>query len=55
MVYVGAERHLFIFILNPKCNPDFDKTVLENLSMSKKVLKMILNISGNVNAAARLA
>ena len=55
VVYVGAERPLFFFILNPKCNPDFNKTILENLSMSKKALKMILNISGNVKAAARLA
>ena len=34
---------------------DFNETILEILSMSEKPFKMILNISDNVNAAARLA
>ena len=31
------------------------KLELENVSMSQKALKMLLNISNNSNAAARLA
>ena len=31
------------------------KLELENVSMSQKVLKMLLNISNNSNVAARLA
>ena len=42
-------------ISNPKCNQDFNETILENLSMSEKAIKMLLYISGNVNAVARLA
>ena len=49
---MDGERPL---IPNPKCNQDFNETILESLSMSEKALKMILNISDNVNAAARLA
>ena len=45
----------FVFIPNPKCNQDFNETILETLSMSEKALKMLLNISDNVNAAARFA
>ena len=45
----------FVFIPNPKCNQDFNETILETLSMSEKALKMLLNISNKVNAAARLA
>ena len=51
---MDGERPLLVFILNPKCNQDFNKTVLETLSMSKKALKILLNIFGNVNAAGRL-
>ena len=54
-VYVDGERHLFVFIPNPKCNQDFNETILKTLSMLKKVLKMLLNISGNANDAVRLA
>ena len=55
MVYVDGERPLFIFIPNLNCNQDFKITILETLSMSEKALKILLNIFGNVNAAARLA
>ena len=55
MVYVDGERPLFVFIPNPKCNQDFNKTILETLSMSKKTLKILLNIFDNVNAAGRPA
>ena len=48
-------RTLFVFIPNPKCKHDSNETMLETLSMSKKAVKMLLNIFGNVNAAARLA
>ena len=48
-------RPLFVSIPNPKCNHDSNETILETLSMSGKALKMLLNIFGNVNAAARLA
>ena len=48
-------RSLCVFIPNPKCNHDSNETILETLSMSEKALKMLLNIFGNVNAAARLA
>ena len=55
MIYVDDERPDFVFIPNPKCNQDFNETILETLSMSEKALKMLLNISDNVNAAARFA
>ena len=55
VVYVDGERPLFAFIPNPKYNQDFYKTILETLSLSEKALKMLLNISDNINAAARLA
>ena len=45
----------FVFIPNTKCNQDFNETILETPSMPEKALKMLLNISGNVNPAARLA
>ena len=48
-------RPIFVFIKNPKRNRDSNETILETLSMSDKALKMLLNIFGNVNAAARLA
>ena len=54
VVYVDGERPLFIFIPNPKCNQDFNETILETLSMSEKILKILLNIFGNVNVAGRL-
>ena len=53
VVYVDGERPLFVFIPNPKCNQDFNETILETLSMSEKALKILLNIFGNVNAAGR--
>ena len=54
VVYVDGERPLFVFIPNPKCNQDFNETILETLSMSEKALKMLLNIFDNGNAAGRL-
>ena len=53
--YVDDGRPIFVFIKNPKRNRDSNETILETLSMSDKALKMLLNIFGNVNAAARLA
>ena len=53
--YVDGERPFFVYIPNPKCNQVFHDTILETLSMSEKVLKMQLNISGNVDAADKLA
>ena len=50
---MDEERHLFVFIPNPKYNQDFNETILETISMSEKVLKILLNIFGNVNAAGR--
>ena len=55
VVYVDDGRSLFVFIPNPKCKHDSNQNVLETLSMSEKAVKMLLNIFGNVNAAARLA
>ena len=54
VVFVDGERPLFVFIPSPKCNQDFNETILETLSMSEKALKILLNIFGNVNAAGRL-
>ena len=54
VVYVDGEKPLFVFIPNPKCNQDFNETILETLSMSEKILKILLNIFGNVNVAGRL-
>ena len=42
------------FFPNPKCNQDFNETILETLSMSEKILKILLNIFGNANVAGRL-
>ena len=53
--YVDGGKLLFVFIQNPKCSHDSNETILETLSMSEKASKMLLNIFGNVNAAARLA
>ena len=53
--YVDDGRPLFVFIPNLKCNPDSNKTILETLSMSENVLKMLLNVFDNVNAAAKFA
>ena len=52
--YVDDGRPIFAFIPNPKCNQDSNETILKTLSMSEKALKMLSNIFGNVNAAARL-
>ena len=52
---VDDGRPLFSFIPNPKCNQDSYDTILETLSMSEKALRLLLNIFGNANAAARLA
>ena len=54
VVYVDGEKPFFVLISNPKCNQDFNQTILEILSMSEKVLKVLLNILGNVNAAGGL-
>ena len=54
VVYVDGERPLFFFNPNPKCNQDFNETILETLSMSENTLKILSNIFGNVNAAGRL-
>ena len=48
---MDRERSLFVFILNPKCNQDFNETILKTLSMSEKALKILLNVFGNVNTA----
>ena len=53
VVYVDGERPLFVLIPNPKCNQDFNETILKTLSMSEKTLKILLNIFGNVNTARR--
>ena len=53
--HVDDGRPIFVFIPNPKCKHDPNETILETLSMSEKAVKMLLNIFGNVNAAARLA
>ena len=50
---MDGKRPLFVFIPNPKCNQDFNETILGTLSMSEKALKTLLNIFGNVNAAGR--
>ena len=55
MVYVDGEKPLFVFIPNAKSNQNFNETILETLSIPEKALKMLLNFSDNVNAAARLA
>ena len=52
--YVDNGESLFVFIPNPKCNHDSNETILGNLIMLEKALKMLLNIFGNVNAASRL-
>ena len=54
-MWMVGERPLFVFIPNPKCNQDFNETILETNSLSEKALKILLNIFGNVNAAGRLA
>ena len=51
MVYVDGEKPLFAFIQNSKCNQEFNETILETLSTSRKVLKILLNIFSNINAA----
>ena len=51
---MDGERPLFDFTSKPKCDQDFNETILETLSMSEKALKILLNIFGNVNAAGRL-
>ena len=43
-----------VFFPNPKCNQDFNETILETLSMWEKTLKILLNIFGKVNVAGRL-
>ena len=48
---MDGESHLFVFIPNPKCDQDFNETILKTLSMSEKIL---LNVFGNVNVAGRL-
>ena len=53
-LYVNGERPLFFFIPNLKCNQDFNETILGTLRMSKKALKILLNIFSSVNAAGRL-
>ena len=37
VVYVDGERPLFVFIPNPKCNQNFNETILETLSLSEKL------------------
>ena len=41
VVYVNRGRPLFAFVSNPKCNQDFNETILKTLSMPEKVLKML--------------
>ena len=38
--YMWIVRDHFVFIPNPKCNQDFNETILETLSMSEKASKM---------------
>ena len=38
VAYGDGEKHLFVFIPNPKCNQDFNETILETLCMSEKGL-----------------
>ena len=55
--YMWMVRNSFSFLFffpNPKYNQNFNKNILETLSMSEKVLQILLNIFGNVNAAGRL-
>ena len=54
VVYVDGELTLFAFISNQSCNRNFNETVLETLSMTENVLKLLLTISGNVNIAGKL-
>ena len=54
VVYADGERPIFIFISNPKCNQNFNETILETHSMLEKALKKTLNIFGNVYAAGWL-
>ena len=54
VVYVDGEWPLFVFISNQSCNRNFNETVLETLSMTENVLKLLLTISGNVNIAGKL-
>ena len=51
---MDVEKPLFVFIPNPKCNQDFNETILETLSIPEKALKILFNIFGNVNASGRL-
>ena len=51
---MGMWETLSVFFPNPKCNQDFNETILEILRMPKKSLEMLLNISGNANRTARL-
>ena len=53
--YMSMVRDPFLFLFqNPKFYQDFNETTLEPLTMSQKALKMLLNSSDDVNAAARL-
>ena len=54
MVYLDGERPFPVLLPNPKCNHDFNETILETLSMSEKALKILLNIFCNVKAAGKL-
>ena len=47
-------RPLFVFMPNLKYYQDFNETILETIRMLEKSLKMLLNISSNVNPTARL-
>ena len=50
--YVWKVRDPFSFLFQTqKCNQDFNETILETLSISGKVLEMLLTISDNVHAA----
>ena len=40
VVYVDCERPFFVFIPKPKCNQDFNETILETHNMSEKALKI---------------
>ena len=53
VVYVNGGRPLFVFIPNPKCNQDFNETILETLIMPEKALKMLSNIYDNFRRAAK--
>ena len=54
LVMLDGGRPLFVFMPNLKYYQDFNETILETIRMLEKSLKMLVNISSNVNPTARL-